>query len=369
MMNIPPINLKAQYKKVRKEITGCLNEILTEQRLILGKYNTELESKIAGYVGVPSAVACANGTDALVLSLMALGINRDDEVITTPYTFFATASSIALLGAKPVFVDVEHENMNIDPALIEKAITKKTRAIIIVHLFGKLCDMDRILAIGKKHGIPVIEDMAQSLGASRNGKMSGSFGDIAAISFYPTKNLGGIGEGGMVLSKNKDLGERARKLRVHGMGSTPYQHEMIGINSRLDEIKACALVAKFPYLEGWNKKRIENARFYNKKMADLPVKVPTIEDDTSHIIHQYVMRVGERDKLQNFLKEKGIATGIYYPMPLHLQDCFKYLGYKKGDMPVAEKAALTSLSLPVYPELTRAEKNYIMAAMREFFGK
>jgi dTDP-4-amino-4,6-dideoxygalactose transaminase len=366
-MNIPPINLKAQYKKVRKEITGCLNEILSEQRLILGKYCQTLESTIADYAGVPSAISCANGTDALILCLMALGVGRDDEVITTPYTFFSTASSIALLGAKPVFVDIEPENMNINPDLIEKAITKKTKAITVVHLFGKLCDMDRICAIAAKHSIPVVEDMAQSLGSRRNGKMSGSFGDIAAISFYPTKNLGGIGEGGMVLSTNKELGEKVRKLRVHGMGSVAYHHEMIGINSRLDEIKACALVAKFPYLEGWNRKRIENARFFNKKMAKLPVKTPVIDDDTSHIIHQYVMRVEERDRLMNFLKEKGIATGIYYPVPLHLQDCFAYLGYKKGDMPVAEKAAETSLSLPVYPELTRAEKDYIMAAMQEFF--
>jgi dTDP-4-amino-4,6-dideoxygalactose transaminase len=366
-MNIPPINLKAQYKKVRKEITGCLNEILSEQKLILGKYCALLEDTIAGYAGVPSAISCANGTDALILCLMALGIGRDDEVITTPYTFFSTASSIALLGAKPVFVDVEPENMNIDPALIERAITKKTKAIVIVHLFGKLCDMDRICAIAERHGIPLVEDMAQSLGSRRNGRMSGSFGDIAGISFYPTKNLGGIGEGGMVLSKRADLGEKVRKLRVHGMGAVPYRHEMLGINSRLDEIKACALVAKFPHLESWNRKRIENARFYNRKMADLPVTVPVIEDETSHIIHQYVIRVEERDRLQNFLKAKGIATGVYYPVPLHLQDCFKYLGYRKGGMPVAEMAAATSLALPAYPELTRLEKNYIMAAVREFF--
>ena len=368
-MNIPPINLKAQYKKVRRDIKSCLDEILSEQKLILGKYCTLLEDAIATYTGVPSAISCANGTDALILCLMALGIGRDDEVITTPYTFFSTASSIALLGAKPVFVDIEPKDMNINPDLIEGAITEKTKAIVIVHLFGKLCDTDRICAIAEKHGIPLVEDMAQSLGSRRNGKSSGSFGDIAGISFYPTKNLGGIGEGGMVLSKRVDLGERVRKLRVHGMGSVPYHHEMIGINSRLDEIKACALVAKFPHLESWNKKRIQNARFYNKKMADLPVMVPVIEDESSHIIHQYVIRVEERDRLQAFLKEKGIVTGIYYPVPLHLQDCFAYLGYKPGDMPEAEKAALTSLALPAYPELTKAEKDYIMAAMREFFSR
>ncbi len=370
-MNIPVINLKAQYKQVKKEMLKGLQEILSEQRLILGKYCSLLEASIADYTGVPHAISCANGTDALILCLMALGIKPGDEVITTPYSFFSTASSITLLGGKPVFVDVKKEDLNIDPVLIEKAITKKTKAITIVHLFGRLCDMDKISKIGKKYGIPIVEDMAQSLGARRKGKMSGSFGDIAAVSFYPTKNLGGIGEGGMVLTKRKDLGEKVRKLRVHGMGGNHYHHEMIGINSRLDEIKACALVVKFPFLQTWNAQRIENARFYNKKLAGLPLILPPVGDDTSHIIHQYVLRVkakNVRDKLQNFLKEKGIQTGIYYPVPLHLQDCFKYLGYKKGSLPVAEEAALTSLALPVYPELKKAEKEYIVRSVREFFG-
>jgi dTDP-4-amino-4,6-dideoxygalactose transaminase len=368
-MNIPPINLKAQFKLVQKDLLKNIKEILAEQKLILGQYCSRLEDAIAQYVGVPSAISCANGTDALILSLMALDIKEGDEVITTPYTFFATASSVVLMGAKPVFVDIERESMNIDPGLIERAITPKTKAVIIVHLFGKLCDMDRISAISKKYGIPVIEDIAQSLGSRNDRGMSGSFGDIAALSFYPTKNLGGIGEGGMVLSRRKDLGEKARKLRVHGMGSVPYHHEMVGINSRLDEIKACALVVKFPHLETWNKKRIENARFYNKKLNDLPVLLPRIEDDLSYIAHQYVMRVQERDRLQEFLKQKGIATGVYYPLPLHLQPCFAYLGYKKGDYPIAEEASITSLALPVYPELKKAEKEYIVASVREFFNR
>ncbi|MBA4418043.1 MAG: transcriptional regulator [Syntrophus sp. (in: bacteria)] len=368
-MNIPPINLKAQYKKVKKEMLKSIHEILDEQKLILGKYCTELETAIAGFSGVPCAVSCANGTDALILCLMALGIKSGDEVITTPFTFFSTASSIALVGATPVFVDIEPENMHINPALIEGVITPKTKAIIIVHLFGKLCEMEQICAIGKKHGIPIVEDMAQSLGASQNGKMSGSFGDIAAISFYPTKNLGGIGEGGMVLSNDTALGEKVKKLRVHGMGSIPYHHEMLGLNSRLDEIKACALVAKFPYLELWNRKRIENAQYYNRKLKGLPLKLPVLKGDLSHIIHQYVFRLERRDELLNFLKEKGIATGIYYPVPLHLQDCFLHLGYKKGDLPVAEEAARTSLAIPAYPELTKAEKDYIVAAIKEFFAR
>ncbi len=366
-MNIPPIDLKAQFKLVQKDILKNIREVLSEQRLILGQYCTKLEDAIAQYVGVPSAITCANGTDALILSLMALDIKEGDEVITTPYTFFATASSIALMGAKPVFVDIEKDSMNIDPGLIERAITPKTKAIIIVHLFGKLCDMDRILSIGKKYGVPIVEDIAQSIGARNDSGMSGSFGDIAALSFYPTKNLGGIGEGGMVLSKRADLGEKVRKLRVHGMGSVPYYHEMVGINSRLDEIKACALVAKFPHLEAWNRKRVANAMLYNKRLKDLPVVLPHIKDDLSYIAHQYVIRVQERDRLQEFLKQKGIATGIYYPLPLHLQPCFSSFGYKKGDFPVAEEASLTCLALPVYPELKKAEKDHIVASVREFF--
>ncbi len=365
-MNIPPINLKAQYKSVKKEIMAGIKEILDEQRLILGKYCAQLEEQISSYAGVPHAVSCANGTDALILALMAIGIERDDEVITTPYTFFSTASSVAILGAKPVFVDIDRKSMNIDPALIEKAITSRTKAITVVHLFGKLCDMDRICALGKKYNLSIIEDSAQSLGSRKNGKMSGSFGDISATSFYPTKNLGGIGEGGMVLSKRDDLGEKVKKLRVHGMGNQ-YYHEMIGLNSRLDEIKACALAMKFPHLESWNKKRIETGTYYNNKFHDLPIILPVIEDDSSHIFHHYVIRTVERDRLQNFLKERGIITGVYYPLPLHLQPCFGYLGYKKGDFPIAEESALTSLALPVYPELKKKEKEYIVKTMREFF--
>jgi dTDP-4-amino-4,6-dideoxygalactose transaminase len=257
--------------------------------------------------------------------------------------------------------------MNINPDLIEAAITPRTKAIIVVHLFGRVCDMERIGEIGHKHGIAIVEDMAQSLGSRKKGVMCGAFGDIAALSFYPTKNLGGIGEGGMVLTKRKDLGEQVFKLRVHGMGGTAYHHEMIGINSRLDEIKACALVAKFPHLESWNEKRRQNAAYYNEALKVYPVTLPLIEDDTSHIFHQYVIRVKERDRLQAFLREKGVQTGIYYPVPLHLQECFQYLGYKGGACPKAEEASLTSLALPVYPELKKVEKKYIVDCLREFF--
>ncbi|MGD0230114.1 MAG: DegT/DnrJ/EryC1/StrS family aminotransferase [Syntrophorhabdales bacterium] len=367
-MNIPLINLKDQYKKVEKGLLPKLREILSEQKLILGRYCAELEETIARFSGVPHALTCANGTDALILALMALGIEKGDEVITTPYTFFSTASSIVLAGGTPVFVDIDAKDMNIDAGLVEQAITPKTRAIIIVHLFGKLCEMDRICAIAGKHRAAVVEDMAQSLGARRGGIASGAFGDIAATSFYPTKNLGGIGEGGMVLTRRGDLFERARKLRVHGMDDHAYHHEMIGFNSRLDEIKACALTEKFPFLEGWNRKRIENAMYYNRKLGDLPIGLPATEGKGDHIFHQYVIRVERRDELKAFLQQKGIQTGIYYPMPLHMQECFAYLGYKKGDFREAEGASLTSLALPVHPELKRAEKDYIVASIREFFG-
>ncbi len=366
-MNIPPINLKAQYKGVKKDIMKGVREILDEQKLILGQYCLKLEEQASALTGIPHAISCANGTDALILCLMALGIGHGDEVITTPYTFFSTASSIALVGARPVFVDIQESDMNIDPGLIEKAITPKTKAVIIVHLFGKICDMKRITAIGEKHNIAIVEDMAQALGARRGSVSAGNFGDIAATSFYPTKNLGGIGEGGMVLTKRDDLGEKVRKLRVHGMGEKPYIHEMLGFNSRLDEIKAMALSVKFPKLTSWNKTRLETAGYYNMHLRDIPVTLPIIEDETSHIFHHYVLRTDKRDAFQAHLKGNGIMTGIYYPVPLHLQPCFSYLGHNEGSFPKAEKAAKTSLAIPVFPELKKSEKDYIIKAIRSFF--
>jgi dTDP-4-amino-4,6-dideoxygalactose transaminase len=367
-MNIPLINLKPQYKKVQKTLLPKLHEIIAEQRFTSGKYGPALEEVIARHSGVSYAVACANGTDALILALMALDIKNGDEVITTPYTFFSTASSVALVGAKPVFVDIKADDMNIDPALIEQAITPATRAITVVHLFGKLCDMDAIVGIAKRHGLSLIEDMAQSLGARRNGVASGAFGDIGTTSFYPTKNLGGPGEGGMVLTGRADLYERAKSLRIHGMSSKTYHHELLGFNSRLDEIKSCTLLEKFPHLEEWNRKRIANAMYYNEKLKDLPVGLPLTDGSGDHIFHQYVVKAERRDELRAFLHEKGIASGIYYPLPLHLQDCFAYLGYKEGDFKVSEESSRTSLALPVFPELKKAQKDYIVRSIREFFS-
>lgn len=366
-MKVPLVNLKAQYKRVEKEILAGIRLILKEQRLILGRYCNALEESIRDYIGVRFAISCANGTDALILSLMALGIKDGDEVITTPYTFFSSASSIALLGAKPVFVDIERESMNIDPEKVKDAITERTKAVIVVHLFGRICDMDRITSLLEGTGIRLIEDMAQSIGAKKNGRMAGSFGDTAALSFYPTKNLGGIGEGGMVLTNSESLAETLRKLRVHGMDKRPYFHEMIGINSRLDEIKAYALYVKLKYLEDWNRKRIENARYYNEVLKDLPILLPEFRDDGSHVYHQYVIRAEKRDELREFLKKNGIETGIYYPLPLHLQKCFQYLGYKEGDFKEAEEASKKALAIPVHPELKEKEREHVARTIRRFF--
>lgn len=368
-MKVQLVNLKAQYRRVEKEIIRGIREILKEQKLVLGKYCRALEEAISNYIGVPYAISCANGTDALILSLMALGIKDGDEVITTPYTFFSTASSIALLGARPVFVDIERESMNLDPEKLERAITPRTKAVIVVHLFGRLCQMDRIAEILKGKDIHLIEDMAQSIGAREKGRMAGSFGDVAALSFYPTKNLGGIGEGGMVLTSSERVAKTLRKLRIHGMDERPYFHEIIGINSRLDEIKAYALYVKLKYLEEWNRKRIENAKYYNEMLKDLPIILPELKEDGSHVYHQYVIRVEERDKLKNYLEKNGVETGIYYPLPLHLQKCFEYLGYKEGDFREAEEASKKALAIPVHPELKEREREYVVKKIRRFFRR
>ena len=330
-MKIPPINLKAHFKGVRKDILKGVREILDEQKLILGQYCQELEGQVASMTGAAHAISCANGTDALILSLMALGIGQGDEVVTTPYTFFSTASSIALVGARPVFADIGDRDMNIDPGQVEKAITPKTKAIIVVHLFGRICDMKRILAIAEKHGVPDIEDMAQALGARRGGSSAGTFGDIAATSFYPTKNLGGIGEGGMVLTRRPDLGEKVRKLRVHGMGEKPYIHEMIGFNSRLDEIQAAALRVKLPRLDEDNRRRRKIAQYYNDHIMAPGIILPaaagkgsdSIESDGSHVHHLFVIRHPERDRLQQYLTENGVQTLIHYPIPPHKQIAYR----------------------------------------------
>lgn len=360
---IPLFDLSSQFDGLEEEIVRRIEGVIREKKFVLGRYCKELEEKISEYVGVPYAVSCASGTDALILSLMAIGIKEGDEIITTPYTFFSTVSSIVLTGGRPVFVDIG-KDMNIDPSLIEGAITEKTKAIIVVHLFGKVAQMDLIQDLARRHRLVLIEDMAQALGARFRGMRAGTFGDVACLSFYPTKNLGGIGEGGMVLTKDEDLYRRLKMLRVHGVDNEPYKHLYLGINSRLDEIKASALVLKLPFLDDWNRERVKIAAFYNEALKGLPVLLPELED---HVFHLYVVRCRRRNELKEFLKKKGVHTGIYYPLPLHLQPCLSFLGYREGDFLEAENASRESLALPCYPGLKEEDLLYVTSCIREFF--
>ena len=377
-MNIPLLDLKAQYATIQEEVKKAIDEVLESQVFILGPKVEQLEKNIAAYSQTKYAVGVSSGTDALLVSLMALSIGPGDEVITTPFTFFATAGVISRLCARPVFVDIDPVTFNIDPAKIERAITKKTKAIVPVHLFGQCADMDPILEVAKKHNVYIIEDAAQSIGAEYKGRKAGSMEDLGIFSFFPSKNLGGIGDGGMVVMNDKGLYEKVKMLRVHGM-DPKYYHRTVGGNFRLDAIQAAALNVKLKYLDRWSRGRRDNARDYDQKFkaAGLVDKglIETPEavykdggDKNYHIYNQYTIRAKDRDRLAAFLGEKAICMDIYYPVPLHLQECFRDLGYKKGDLPVAEEAAGSVLSLPVYPELTADEKDYVVGTIAEFYG-
>jgi len=380
-MKVPLLDLKAQYLSIKEEIKLAIDEVLETQRFILGPKVEELERKIAAYTGTKYAIGVSSGTDALLVSLMALEIEPGDEVITTPFTFFSTAGAIARLNAKPIFVDIDPVTYNIDPNKIEAAITKKTRAIIPVHLFGQCADMDPIMEIARKYNLLVIEDAAQSIGAEYKGRKAGSMGDIGIFSFFPSKNLGGYGDGGMVVTNNENLYQRIKILRIHG-ASPKYYHKVIGGNFRLDALQAAVLLVKLKYLDEWSRKRRENAVYYDQKFAQsglkekglitTPVAVYKESGDKNyHIYNQYTICIrneGDRDKLRSYFKENGIGTEVYYPMPLHLQECFSELGYKKGSFPVSEKAAATVLSLPIYPELTLSQQDYIVEKITSFFS-
>jgi dTDP-4-amino-4,6-dideoxygalactose transaminase len=359
-MRVPLLDLVAQYQTIRPEIQKAVQEVFESQQFILGPAVTRLEEEIAAYCQVRHAIGVASGSDALLLALMALNVGPGDEVITTPYTFFATAGSIARLHAKPVFVDIDPRTYNIDPSRIEGKITSRTKAIIPVHLYGQCADMDPILEIAERRHIPLVEDAAQSIGATYKGRQAGSMGTFGCLSFFPSKNLGGAGDGGMILTQDGHLAEKVKILRVHG-SQPKYYHQVIGCNSRLDSLQAVVLSVKLRHLEGWSQKRRENAEFYNKHLAPLGnVVVPQVESHNKSIYNQYVIRVSPRDQLLNYLKEKGIGTEIYYPVPLHLQACFKYLGYSEGDFPESEKAARETIALPIYPELTMDQKIYVI---------
>jgi len=373
-MQVPLLDLKAQYASIKEEIRAALDEVLESQIFILGPKVEELEKKIAAYSNVKHAVGVSSGSDALLISLMALGIGPGDEVITSPFTFFATAGVIARLRAVPVFVDIDPVTYNIDPEKIEAAVTPRTKAIIPIHLFGQCADMQPIMEIAAKHGLIVIEDAAQSLGAEYRGRRAGAIGHLGIFSFFPSKNLGGFGDGGMVVTNDEVLYERVKVLRVHG-AKPKYYHKIVGGNFRLDAIQAAVLTVKMKYLDGWSQKRRDNAGSYDRQLAEarpidivLPKAVYRDGGDRDyHIYNQYTIRTKQRDGLQRFLKDQGVATEIYYPLPLHLQECFKDLGYKKGDFPVAEESVGAVISLPIYPELSTAQKDYIVEKIREFY--
>lgn len=346
---IPMVDLKKQFNELKAEVFEMLTEIIENSHYILGPKVAEFEKKIADYHGLPDSVGVASGTDALHLSLRALGIGHGDEVITTPFTFFATIEAILYTGATPVFVDIVRDTMNIDPLQIEQKINHKTKALLPVHLFGHPADMRAIVRIAQKHNLTVVEDCAQAFGAEINGKRVGSFGDTGCFSFYPSKNLGAFGDGGMITVMRQSTADALRKLRNHGSKGS-YVHELIGFNSRLDEIQAGVLLLKMERIHEYNRRRRYRAERYDELLSDTVVR-PVEQTDMTHVFHQYTIRSSKRDLIQKRLRENKIASVIYYPVPLHLQEAVSFLGYGKGDFPVAEEAAERVLSLPIYPEL------------------
>ncbi|MBI5049697.1 MAG: DegT/DnrJ/EryC1/StrS family aminotransferase [Nitrospirae bacterium] len=354
---IPMLDLRAQYRLLKPEIENAIKEILESGHFILGPNVEALEKETAQYHGVKYALGLASCTDALHLSLKALGIKNGDEVITTPFTFIATAEAIAYVGAVPVFADIHRETLNIDPSQIEKKITPRTKAVIPVHLFGQPADMSEISQIARKYNLKVIEDCAQAFGAQYKGFRSGNTGDVGCFSFYPSKNLGAYGDGGMVITNNQEIFEKIKLLRNHST-TAPYRHSSIGYNSRLDEIQAAILRIKLRHIDSYNQKRREIARLYTT-MLNSTVQCPVELPDRIHVYHQYTIRSLNRTEIQNFLNENSVSSVIYYPVPLHLQEAFKYLGHKEGNFPEAESAAREVLSLPIYPELQLEQVKFI----------
>jgi len=369
-MNVPLLDLQAQYVALRDDLQQAVERVMSSQRFVLGDEVRGLETSIAGYCQTKHAVGCASGSDALLLALMALDVKARDEVITTPFSFFATAACITRLGARPVFVDIDPPTYNIDASQVADAITSRTKAIMPVHLYGQCAVMDPLLEVGKRRSVPIVEDAAQAIGATDNGRPAGSMGLIGCFSFYPTKNLGGAGDGGILTTNDDDVAARLRRLRAHG-GANEYEHDEVGINSRLDELQAAVLGVKFPSLDRWSEERAQKAALYSKLLieADLsfPLVTPHVRDDGRHIFHQYVIRVpGNRDALMEHLKTRGVGTKVYYPIPLHLQACFNYLGYKEGQFPESESAAKETLALPVYPELSEEQQVYVVDSIKSF---
>lgn len=356
---IPILDLKRQYNQIGKEIEKEVVDVLRSGTYILGPHNKALETDMAKYIGVKHAVGLNSGTDALHLALRALDIGEGDEVITVAFTFVATTEAIGIVNAKPVFVDIDPDTFNIDVEKIENAITPKTKAIIPVHLYGQPCDMNVIMEIAKKHDLFVIEDCCQAIGATFNGQMVGSFGDVGCFSFFPTKNLGAMGDGGLLTTNSQAIKDRIIALRNHG-GAIRYYHEEIGVNSRLDEVQAAILRVKFKHIDEWNKKRRQNAYRYNELFANCDDVITPVElDDTYCVYHQYTVKIPNRDEVHKLLQEAGIGAMIYYPVPLHLQKVHEYLGVKEGSLPKTEDDTKVVMSLPMFPELTAEEQKTV----------
>jgi len=369
-MKVPLIDLQAQYASIRDGVREAVDRVFQSQHFVMGPDVAALEAEVAGYFQTKQAIGCASGSDALLLALMALDLRAEDEVVTTPFSFFATGSAIARLGARPVFVDIDPLTYNLNVDLIAAAITSRTRAVLPVHLYGQCADMDRLIALCESKGLVLIEDAAQAIGAEYFGRRAGSMGKAGCFSFYPTKNLGAAGDAGIITTSDPDFAARVRRLRVHG-GLTEYEHIEVGINSRLDSIQAAVLRAKLPYLDDWSNARAQKAENYSHLLegAKLNFRLdpPFIKNGLRHIFHQYVIRVPQhRDRLAEHLKQNGIGTKVYYPIPLHRQQCFEYLGYKEGEFPESESAALETLALPVYPELTDEQQHYVVDSIRSF---
>lgn len=392
-MNIPLLNLKRQYKYLKNDIEKVISEILESGAYINGPYTKKLEERLKEYLNVKHVIGVANGTDALVITLKSLGIKEGDEVITTPFTFFATAEAISMVGAKPVFVDVRLEDFNIDSEKIEIAITDKTKAIMPVHIFGTPADMDKINEIAQRYNLYVIEDACQAIGAKYKGKMVGSIGDVACFSFFPTKNLGTYGDGGLITTNNDEIASVCRALKAHGSGvqgeiafnllnnvqkevreeknvddtvynPKKYYNYLIGYNSRLDELHAGILNIKLDYLDKWNDKRIENARYFDENLKNMEFKLMNLDKENKNVYHMYILQSENRERLIEKLEKNGIGYGIYYPVPLHLQKVYKKMGYKEGDMPNSEYLSKRTIAIPVDPELIQEEKEYILSVLR-----
>ncbi len=370
-ITVPLLDLRPQYLAIKDEIDEAIRRVVESQRFILGPEVEGLENEIARYCGCKYAVGVSSGTDALLMSLMSLGVSRGDEVITTPFTFFATIGSIMRVGATVVLADIQPETFNIDPSHVRKLITKKTKAIIPIHLFGQCAEMDTLSRIADETNIPLIEDAAQAIGAEFNGRRAGSMGTFGCFSFYPSKNLGAFGDAGIITCNDAALAERLRIIRNQGTEQR-YNHTLLGGNFRLDAVQAAVLRVKLKYLEVWTEQRRANAAYYTKQFRDLElagVAVPPRIVHERHVFNQYVIRAEKRDGLRSFLKENGIDTEIYYPKPMHLQECFLNGNYKKGNFPVTEASCKSSLALPIYPELLESQKYYVVSKIREFYSK